>query len=250
MVADLFTVWKDYLILAFAATGIAVLVLVVVKVINSYLNKNPMFGAKKLQALEEAKKQDSENEEANRISKEQAEAKNQADRAERLAEIEEELADLRNELEGSTIIMNQHRDFVKKSDVLGEDEKSLQTIQMLIWFIESRRADSIKEALHEYDKAMVNEQLLKLQEQRNALELKKIENERIDREQKLKMERQHQKEMEYIARENARGMDEVARRMDSLSQQVYFSNRAAADAAKSAANKVANSVDRLYYNNY
>lgn len=250
MVADMFEVWKDYLILALAATGVAILVIVIAKVINSYLKKNPILGAKKLQALEDAKKLDADNEEANRVNKEQAEAKSKAEREERLAEIEEELADYRDELDYATTEMETHKDFVYKSDVLGPDEKSLQVIQMLIYFIESRRADSIKEALHEYDKAKMNEQLLKYEEQRNEIERQKIENERVDREQRLKLERQHQKEMEYIARENARGMEDLARRVDSFSQQSYYSSMAAADAAKRAGNRVADKLDKLYYSNY
>lgn len=250
MVADLFTVWKDYLILAVAATGIAVLILVVAKVITSYLKKNPILGAKKLQALEDAKKLDADNEAANIASKEKAEKESKAKREERLVEIEEDLAQLKLDLQGSSGDLADSWEFINNSDILGPDEKSLQIVQMLIWFIESRRADSIKEALHEYDKAQMNAQLLKFEEQRNELERQKIENERIDREQKLKLERQHQKEMEYIARENARGVADLARRVDDFSRQSYYANMAANDAARQAANKVADKLDKLYYSNY
>jgi len=250
MVADLFTVWKDYLILAVAATGVAVIILAIVKVVNSYFLENPILGAKKLQALEEAKKLDADNEEANRVSKEQAEAKAKARREERLVEIEEELEELQIELNRSKEDLAAHWEFIDNSDILGPDEKSLQTVQMLMYFIESRRADSIKEALHEYDKAKMNEKLLKYEEQRNELERQKIENERIDREQRLKLERQHAKEMEYIARENARGIEDLARRVDNFSQQSYYANMAANDAARQAANKVADKLDKLYYSNY
>lgn len=250
MVADLFTVWKDYLILAAVATAIAVIVLAIVKVVNSYFLENPVLGAKKLQALEEAKKLDAENEEANRVNKEQAEAKEKARRQERLVEIEEDLEQLRLDLQGSSEDLKAHWEFINNSDVLGPDEKNLQVVQMLLYFIESRRADSIKEALHEYDNAKMNEKLLKLEEQRNELERQKIENERVDREQRLKLERQHAKEMEYIARENARGMEDLARRVDNFSQQSYFSSMAAADAAKRAGNKVADKLDKLYYSNF
>lgn len=250
MVAELFTVWKDYLILAVAATAIALIVLAIAKLINSYFLENPVVGAKKLEALEQAKKLDAENEEANRINKEQAEAKSKARREERLVEIEEELEELQIELNRSREDLAAHWEFIDNSDILGPDEKSLQVVQILMYFIESRRADSIKEALHEYDKAKMNEKLLKYEEQRNELERQKIENERIDREQRLKLERQHQKEMEYIARENARGMEDLARRVDNFSQQSYFSSMAAADAAKRAGNKVADKLDKLYYSNY
>ena len=250
MIADLFTVWKDYLILAVAATAIALIVLTIAKLINSYFLENPVMGAKKLEALEQAKKLDADNEEANRINKEQAEAKAKARREERLVEIEEELEELQIELNRSREDLAAHWEFIDNSDILGPDEKSLQVVQILMYFIESRRADSIKEALHEYDKAKMNEKLLKYEEQRNELERQKIENERIDREQRLKLERQHQKEMEYIARENARGMEDLARRVDNFSQQSYFSSMAAADAAKRAGNKVADKLDKLYYSNY
>ncbi len=250
MVAELFTVWKDYLILAVAATAIALIVLAIAKLINSYFLENPVMGAKKLEALEQAQKLDADNEEANRINKEQAEAKAKARREERLVEIEEELEELQIELNRSREDLAAHWEFIDNSDILGPDEKSLQVVQILMYFIESRRADSIKEALHEYDKAKMNEKLLKYEEQRNELERQKIENERIDREQRLKLEKQHQKEMEYIARENARGMEDLARRVDNFSQQSYFSSMAAADAAKRAGNKVADKLDKLYYSNY
>ena len=250
MVSDIISVWKDYLILAVVATVIAVIILAIVKVVNSYFLENPVLGAKKLQALEEAKKLDADNEAANMASKEQAEAKEKARREERLVEIEEELEELKTELNRSREDLAANWEYIEKSDIIGSDEKSLQTVQMLIYFIESRRADSIKEALHEYDKAKMNEKLLKYEEQRNELERQKIENERVDREKKLKLEQQHQKEMEYIARENARGMEDLARRVDNFSQQSYFSSMAAADAAKRAGDRVADKLDKLYYSNY
>ena len=250
MVSDIISVWKDYLILAVVATVIAVIILAIVKVVNSYFLENPILGAKKLQALEEAKKLDADNEAANMASKEQAEAKEKVRREERLVEIEEELEELKIELNRSKEDLAANWEFIENSDILGPDEKSLQTVQLLMYFIESRRADSIKEALHEYDKAKMNEKLLKYEEQRNELERQKIENERVDREKKLKLEQQHQKEMEYIARENARGMEDLARRVDNFSQQSYFSSMAAADAARRAGNKVADKLDKMYYSNY
>lgn len=250
MVSDIISVWKDYLILAVVATVIAVIILAIVKVVNSYFLENPILGAKKLQALEEAKKLDADNEAANMASKEQAEAKEKARREERLVEIEEELEELKIELNRSKEDLAANWEFIENSDILGPDEKSLQTVQLLMYFIESRRADSIKEALHEYDKAKMNEKLLKYEEQRNELERQKIENERVDREKKLKLEQQHQKEMEYIARENARGMEDLARRVDNFSQQSYFSSMAAADAVRRAGNKVADKLDKMYYSNY
>lgn len=250
MISDIISVWKDYLILAAVATVIAVIILAIVKVVNSYFLENPILGAKKLQALEDAKKLDTDNEAANMASKEQAEEKEKARRKERLVEIEEELEELKIELNRSKEDLAANWEFIENSDIIGPDEKSLQTVQMLIYFIESRRADSIKEALHEYDKAKMNEKLLKYEEQRNELERQKIENERIDREERLKLERQHAKEMEYIARENARGMEDLARRVDSFAQQSYYANMAANDAARQAANKVADKLDKLYYSNY
>ena len=66
-------------------------------------------------------------------------------------------------------------------DYLCEDDKNLQTIDMLIRFIETRRADSIKEALQEYDKLLVNKQMLELEKQKVEAELKRAALEHDDR---------------------------------------------------------------------
>lgn len=71
-------------------------------------------------------------------------------------------------------------------DYLCEDDKNLQTIDMLIRFIETRRADSIKEALQEYDKLLVNKQMLELEKQKVEAELKRAALEHDDRIKKWK----------------------------------------------------------------
>ena len=70
---------------------------------------------------------------------------------------------------------------------LGNDEKQLDIIDSLIYFIDTCRADSIKEALHEYDKMVTNQQLLELQRQRNKLEEQRIANEAADRKKQLQL---------------------------------------------------------------
>ena len=70
---------------------------------------------------------------------------------------------------------------------MGGDEKQLNIIDSLIYFIETCRADSIKEALHEYDKMVANQQLLELQRQHNKLEKQRIANKAADRKKQLQL---------------------------------------------------------------
>lgn len=66
-------------------------------------------------------------------------------------------------------------------DCLCEEDKNLQTVELLIRFINIRRADSIKEALQEYDKLMANRQLLEIEKQKLQAELQRTASEHADR---------------------------------------------------------------------
>ena len=66
-------------------------------------------------------------------------------------------------------------------DCLCEEDKNLQTVELLIRFINIRRADSIKEALQEYDKLLANRQLLEIEKQKLQAELQRTASEHADR---------------------------------------------------------------------
>lgn len=86
---------------------------------------------------------------------------------------------------------------------LGQDEKQLDVIDSLIYFLETYRADSIKEALHEYDEMLTNQQLLELQKQRNELEERRIANETADRMKQLQLLQQQEAARAIEARDSA-----------------------------------------------
>ena len=82
---------------------------------------------------------------------------------------------------------------------------------MLVCFIETKRADSIKESLHEYDKIRYNEAQLVIEQQKLALQQQKIEQERIDRQEKMEQDRRHQDEIESQMRQDAQDREQIAR---------------------------------------
>lgn len=110
-------------------------------------------------------------------------------------------------------------------DYLCEDDKNLQTIDMLIRFIETRRADSIKEALQEYDKLLVNKQMLELEKQKVEAELKRAALEHDDRIKKMEADERHNFEMRCIAADNARARENIARQLDSIGNTIYYDLR-------------------------
>lgn len=107
-------------------------------------------------------------------------------------------------------------------DALCEDDKNLQVVDMLIRFIRTRRADSIKEALQEYDKLKVNQQMLEIEKQKLAAEIQRTAQEHADRMQKLEEEKKHQAEMEYLARDSARSRAEEVRQLENISHMIYY----------------------------
>lgn len=104
----------------------------------------------------------------------------------RNSEIDSELCALKEEYSAHRKDLDVHFAALKQMDYLCEDDKNLQTIDMLIRFIETRRADSIKEALQEYDKLLVNRQMLELEKQKVEAELKRAALEHDDRIKKWK----------------------------------------------------------------
>ena len=105
---------------------------------------------------------------------------------------------------------------------LSEEDKSLETIEYLIYFIKTHRADSIKEALHEYDKLQTNKQMLEIERQKLEANLKKAALEHEDRMKQLEAEKMHNYEMECLSRDNARSRQEIAKNLDFISYQIHY----------------------------
>ena len=76
-------------------------------------------------------------------------------------------------------------------DCLSEKDKTLSVIDCLIYFIETHRADSVKEALQEYDKAVRANQAAMLEQQRIDLLNKQIK----IQQQQLEMQEAHNKQV-------------------------------------------------------
>ena len=143
--------------------------------------------------------------------------------------LEQHLQNVQREINESIELFNQkkeqidiHMEKLDSIDALCNDDKTLQIVDLLIGFIETRRADSIKEALLEYDKLMANKQLLEVEKQRLQAELKRAEQEHADHLEKMEAQRRHQLEMECIARDNAQNRARAVKELRDISNMIYY----------------------------
>ena len=107
-------------------------------------------------------------------------------------------------------------------DSLSDEDKTLQIVDLLIRFIQTHRADSIKEALHEYDKLMANRQLLEIEKQKLIAELKRAEQEHSDRAKQLEAQKRHQSEMEYLAWDSAQSRAKMLSQLNNIGNIIYY----------------------------
>lgn len=144
------------------------------------------------------------------------------ERQQRLTEIDRELQQKAQQFHEARAQVKHHMERLDAMDALCEDDKTLQTVDLLIRFIQTRRADSVKEALQEYDKLMANRQLLEIEKQKLAAELQRSAQEHADRLQQLEQQRRHQSEMEYLAWDSAQTRAKMAGQLDHLGAMVYY----------------------------
>lgn len=144
------------------------------------------------------------------------------ERRQRLPEIDRELSETVQRFNESRRRISLHMERLDGMDALCEDDKKLQTVDLLIRFIETRRADSVKEALQEYDKLMANRQLLEIEKQKLAAELKRASIEHADRMQQLEQQRRHQSEMEYLAWDSAQSRAKMVSQLDHIGAMLYY----------------------------
>lgn len=201
-----------------------VLTTAAVRIINSSKNKRaPKLSQSQISQLKTAAEKDTKAKNAETRARVQAEW--EAKCKSRNAEIDSELCALKEEYSAHRKDLAIHFAALKQMDYLCEDDKNLQTIDMLIRFIETRRADSIKEALQEYDKLLVNKQMLELEKQKVEAELKRAALEHDDRIKKMEAEERHNFEMRCIAADNARARENIARQLDSIGNTIYYDLR-------------------------
>lgn len=158
-----------------------------IPMIRKAMAKHPVFSARQKQELADAEQQDKDIIADNKRKNEQADREWTEKRAKRLPELDREQSRLVKQLEQLKTELDEENAALEAMKGLGGDEKQLNIIDSLIYFIETCRADSIKEALHEYDKMVANQQLLELQRQRNKLEEQRIANEAADRKKQLQL---------------------------------------------------------------
>ncbi|MBR7142233.1 MAG: hypothetical protein IKD06_01695 [Clostridia bacterium] len=190
-----------------AYIGLLILAFIIGKILKAICAakaKKPKLSAKQMAALSDEAAKDAAAAEQN--AKDEAAKKAEWDAW--WAKRQVELRDLmKNALEESDAYYNHAKecdDKCRKITVLGEDEMSLEVIGTLIGFIESHRADSIKEALHEYDNMRQNQKLLEIEVIKAQAEIEKARQEEQDRRRAMEMEQRHQMEME---RQAARAAD-------------------------------------------
>lgn len=201
------------------AVGIAlitVLILCIIKLIKWIISKHPTYIGIKAMKLKEAQKLDEKNKQLNQANKEQAEAKAAADKEKRIKQIDLVLPELVENFNEAKDEFEESMNDIRENDCLGEDEKNIQVVEMLIYFIESRRADSIKEALHEYDKAKANQQMIELEEKRLAMQKTQMEKEARDREKMLQLQEEANNRARWAAMDDARQREQLLQKLGSL----------------------------------
>lgn len=109
--------------------------------------------------------------------------------------------------------LKSHLQTFTEMDCLSEQDKTLGVIDCLIYFIETHRADSIKEALQEYDKAVAANQAAMLEQQRIDLLNKQIK----IQQQQIEMQDKHNKQiMSAVQNASAQASRERALQRDMM----------------------------------
>ena len=171
--------------------------------IRKAMANRPIFTARQKRELEKAQQQDNDIIADNKRKNEQADRDWKEKRAKRLPELDIEQSKLVKQLEQLKTELDEENAALEAMKGLGRDEKQLNIVDSLIYFIDTCRADSIKETLHEYDKMVANQQLLELQRQRNKLEEQRIANETADRKKQLQLLEEQEAARAMEARDSA-----------------------------------------------
>lgn len=211
-----------YAILIVACAVVALIAIGVVNKNNRSKANNPSLSSSQEEEYSIACQNDELAKKENAVIRADAKAEWDRKRAARLPELEREMANNIDKYNNSMEKAKMHMERLSAMDALCEDDKNLQIVDMLIRFIETRRADSIKEALQEYDKLMANQQILEIEKKKLEAELIRIDQEKASQEKALEEQRRHQSEMEYWARDNARTRDEQLRELQSIGNMIYY----------------------------
>ncbi len=232
----------------------AIIVCFIIQLIAFITSKlPPVLSGKQKTALTTAKQLDINNAKANEVN----EPKERAEWEAWWAEEEKRLKEIGLEhIARGDVAMEKakaHLAAAEENDIIGNTEKDDETIDYLIHFIESRRADNIKEALHEYDIMKQNQKMLEVEAIKAQIEIEKAKKENADRQYEIEMNRRHQIEMEAQARRSADLQSQIAANTAATAAATERArkdaNAAAADAAATQA-RVASDVAALYRTEY
>lgn len=211
-----------YVILFAVSVGLLLVALLAVRVIRSQMVKSPILTVAQKRQVEVARQADERAKAENAEARAAARKKNEADRKLRLPEIDKEIHENILAFSESRKRIDEHMAKLDAMDYLCEDDKTLQIVDLLIRFINTRRADSIKEALQEYDKLMANQQLLEIEKQKLQAELQRVASEHADRMQQLEAQKRHQSEMEYWARDTAQSRAQIVSQLNNIGGILYY----------------------------
>lgn len=247
--ADAMFVLFGYIIAPISAVILGFLIHIVFLIIS----KIPVFSAKQKAILETEKKKDIDNTESNKVNEPKEKEEWEKWWEVRKAELKE--LGLHHLSLGDDAMekAKQHLAAANESTVLGENEKNIEVIDILINFIESHRADSIKEALHEYDAMRQNQKVLEIEAIKAQIEIEKSKKENADRRFQMEQQRRHQLEMEAQARRNADLQSQIAANTAAAAASTERLRKQAASAAADIADaqaRIENTNAAIYRNEY
>ena len=171
----------------------------------------PWLSGKQKRAIEEATKKDQENKKINESRKEEAIKRMRKANKKRADELyKNQVLPLEQERES-------HRRNLASMDILSSDDMNLETVDYLIKQLESRRANSLTEALHQYDAKKDQEERDRKQREKEWMQ---YENERLQRQldqqlanqryaEELNRQIDHNWEMQRLAKKQLKETEEL-----------------------------------------
>ncbi len=232
----------DHLILSGICAG-AVLVwglisLAVMKAVKSRAPQRRNTNPEEKERLRKAAELDKANKTYNRQAEEQYQKEYQPLYNEALKNLEQgkntdpQIEKCRKEYEDAILQLLKSQAAVDDSTVLTWEDKNLETVDFLIKRLESRRADTIKEALNQMDEVQRRAAEKKARDEREAeqrriewniqqarmrIEMQQQAQERLDETmRRLRNEeqtRKHQEEMEYLRKRELSELEEINRKL-------------------------------------
>jgi len=227
-----------------------------VDIVADHKNRHEKLNSEQKAELEKAKQKDEEIEKENKKILEKATKEwEEHGKEDFLKKTEKDLKKYQNEIVSTSKKIIASNEKIEKMDILGDDEKQIKVIDMLIYFIESHRADNIKEALHEYDDAQARQELIRLeQEKNNMIQQHNQEMQRLAEEsarlqdRMLREQREHNAQMESAQRMAAYQQQEYERQMKRIAQDNASNRAQIAQSASYIANQMALDARDRYYN--